>query len=465
MGERDVLTDAEQASLSLVRSWRDEVNATAGQCDTPRINELLIRELEQLKHAISARQIELTTAAVEASRDRLAATGQSAKYATSTTGLAVAIARRRHPMAGHRLVHQADVLTRDLPHVLAAMRAGELGETQAAILVRETDGLTPAQRAQVTEEISEKFRQLGDRGLGEAARAAAGRIAPDAIAARHAKAVADRHVTYRSAPDAMLRLSALLPLRDGLACVQALQAAADAAAPSATGTTRQRWRQAQADALVKRITAAAIEPPTAVSVNLLIPLDTLIGDGAAHLDGYGTIPGRLARELIDGCSDEAGPLIRRVFTAPGSGELISMESRARHYPGLLKDFIRYRDQRCRTRYCESPIRHIDHITPAADGGATSDINGRGTCERCNYDKELPGVSVTGTAAHTRHTIGSVTAHGAPPPPPGGRPAPSPPDATRDERRAVIRAMGYKIISLQDLAAGRLWDGHTPPQRE
>jgi hypothetical protein len=49
---------------------------------------------------------------------------------------------------------------------------------------------------------------------------------------------------------------------------------------------------------------------------------------------------------------------------------------------------------CRDPYCESPIRHLDHIIRRADGGPTILENGRGTCERGNYVREMPGWHIT-----------------------------------------------------------------------
>lgn len=505
MDETEVLGGAELAALSLVRSWRSAVNDTAGQYVSSRINELLIQELEMLHHAISARQIELTAQAVDDAAARIAGRENAAGVARRVTGAGVAMARRRNPITGQRLVHQALVLTRDLPHVLTAMRAGQLGETQAAILVRETDGLSSTQRAEVAEQVSQRWTVLGDRGLGEAARAAAARIAPEQIAARHTKAIGDRHVSFRSAPDAMLRLSALLPLRDGMACVQALQTAADAAlaaptavgptaeprsadqapagatAPTAeqtgrwglSGTRREQWRQAHADALVARITGQAPGfSPVAVKVNLLMPMDALTANGDAHLQGYGSIPGDLAHDLI-GAHPDLEPQIRRIFTAPDTGDLISMESRARTYTGLLREFIRLRDQHCRTPFCESPIWHIDHIRAAASGGRTTAGNGAGTCEHCNYAKQLSGNTVTGNAQHTAHTIGLVTAHSFPPAPPGGSAAPPaivlPPTPPRFADRTPARRSSTPRIpvtkaAIQDFMRN-LPGHHDAPRRQ
>ncbi|MCZ9883444.1 HNH endonuclease, partial [Arthrobacter sp. B2a2-09] len=82
--------------------------------------------------------------------------------------------------------------------------------------------------------------------------------------------------------------------------------------------------------------------------------------------------------------------LRRLYTAPGSGDLVGADSRARLYPPGLRRFIQARDDTCRTPYCDAPIRHFDHIIPWHDGGPTSQANGAGLCEACNHTKELNG---------------------------------------------------------------------------
>jgi len=79
-----------------------------------------------------------------------------------------------------------------------------------------------------------------------------------------------------------------------------------------------------------------------------------------------------------------------------------MESRARAFPRGLATFIELRDQRCRTPYCDAPIRHRDHAQPWAEGGLTTVENGLGLCERCNYAKEAAGWRVS-TSVDENHT--------------------------------------------------------------
>jgi HNH endonuclease len=90
-----------------------------------------------------------------------------------------------------------------------------------------------------------------------------------------------------------------------------------------------------------------------------------------------------------------------------------MESRSRLFPRGLAAFIGLRDQRCRTPYCDAPIRHRDHAQPWAGGGATSASNGLGLCERCNYVKDVAGWSVEPTVDEKySHTAKFVTPTGA-----------------------------------------------------
>lgn len=452
-----MLTEAERASLACVRSWREQVNAQAGQSDSPRIIGVLVQELEQLKEALTARQIELTAQAVHAARARCTPEQKASGWAERITGAEIAFARRRHPIAGSRLVRQALTLTESMPAVVDAMRDGVLGETQAAILVRETDGLTDAQRTRASEELRGQWSQLGDRRLADVTRRVVSRIDPDLADAKATAAARGRHVSWRSAPDSMLRLTALLPAKEGLACVQALQSAAAesmaearaaANGPAQRREVEQDQVRAQADELVARLTgrSTAQEQGVDVRVNLMIPIDSLTGDTAGHLEGYGPITASVARQLIEACPDENGPQIRRIFTAPGSGDLVGMESTSRTYRGLLRQFIRLRDQRCRTPFCESPIRQIDHIKPVAAGGATTARQGRGTCARCNYTKELPGYVVTGDAHDMQVRVGSVTRTSIPPPSPGAL------------EQELVSPLERRFVDI-------IWGGFTTPVRE
>ncbi|WP_231554590.1 HNH endonuclease [Arthrobacter sp. L77] len=150
------------------------------------------------------------------------------------------------------------------------------------------------------------------------------------------------------------------------------------------------------------------------------------GDDVEDASEFGPEPGR-ARE--DGPEARRGfeVWLRRLYTAPGSGELIAAESRARLFTANQRRFIQARDDLCRTPYCDAPIRHYDHIIPWHKDGPTSLANGAGLCEACNHTKELPGWTTrphrdSGTS-HARHALELTTPtghayHSTAPPLPG-----------------------------------------------
>lgn len=82
--------------------------------------------------------------------------------------------------------------------------------------------------------------------------------------------------------------------------------------------------------------------------------------------------------------------LRRVFTRPEDHQLVALESRGRAFPPGLRRMIMLRDDRCRTPFCDAPIRDIDHSRPVRKNGSTTYNNGSGLCARCNQIKENTG---------------------------------------------------------------------------
>jgi hypothetical protein len=172
-----------------------------------------------------------------------------------------------------------------------------------------------------------------------------------------------------------------------------------------------------ADTLIERITGASAGQAASVAVNVVISDQALLGveRSAAVIAGYGPVPAAMAQRLIsEAVSDgRARATLRRLYANPSSGALVALESRSRLFPQGLADFIGLRDQRCRTPYCDAPVRHRDHADPHRRGGRTSAANGLGLCERCNYVKETAGWQVnTETAPGERHTAEFITPTGA-----------------------------------------------------
>jgi hypothetical protein len=223
-------------------------------------------------------------------------------------------------------------------------------------------------------------RQLagkGDKRIIAAAKMIAYRLDPQAVVDRAAKAVNERPVTIRPAPDTMTDVTALLPDAQGVGVYAALKRAADT-----TFDGRSRG-QVMADTLVERVTGTPAEVTAPVAVNLAITDQTLLGGDTepAVLSGHGPIPAATARQMVyDAVRDKRSTAtLRRLYRHPRSNALVAIKSRSRRFPKASATFIDLRDQTCRTPYCDAPIRHHDHAHPHHKGGPTSALNGLGEC--------------------------------------------------------------------------------------
>jgi hypothetical protein len=402
-----------------------------------------LRALEDFKSAAAAAQARIAVSFDAAQRSAETNLGVPADERGRGVAAQIALARRESPAKGPRLLGLAKALVTEMPHTLAALDSGQLNEWRATLLVKETACLSAEDRCAVDEELAadtEAFDGAGDKTIISAAQAAAYRRDPRSVTQRASRAAAERHVSLRPAPDTMTYLTALLPVAQGVAVHAALSRHADSLRSG--GDTRSRG-QIMADALVERTTGTP-GGITGVAIQLVMTDRTLFqGDSEpARLPGYGIVPAGWARTLLNGSSGNtkhgAGPgeseggqelkfWLRRLFTAPGTGELVAVDSRARFFPAGLRRFIQARDDTCRTPYCDAPIRHFDHIIPWHDGGPTSLANGAGLCEACNHTKELPGWTAQTGAATTQHgtrhvlDIRTPTGHhyrSTAPPPPG-----------------------------------------------
>jgi uncharacterized protein DUF222/HNH endonuclease len=500
MGEPEQARTALAAAPGAGATVRDLIGALAairpctdGGDGAGMIDQL--RDLEDLKSAAAGLQAWIAVAFDADQRRAQAAAGVPADERGKGVAAQIALARRESPARGSRLLGLARALVTEMPRTLAALQTGELNEWRATLLVRETACLSAADRCAVDDRLAADagtFAGAGDRAVIAAARAAAHRLDPASVAHRARNAVADRRVSLRPAPDTMTYLTALLPVSAGVAVHAALSRRADTLA--GTGDTRSRG-QIMADDLVERVTGTP-GGITGIEIQLVMTDRTLFqGDSEpARLPGYGIVPAAWARAAVkDAAARDGGAAaaeaahsadapsgnvafnvwLRRLYTAPGTGELTAMDSRARFFPAGLRRFIQARDDTCRTPYCDAPIRHHDHIVPWHHGGTTTHGNGAGLCEACNHSKEAPGWRAVprpgpGEALRVRHTIEIRTPtghsyHSTAPPLPGtplsdtSRAAPqmagtAPSGSRRRKRQLLHHAKSLKRAHLKDARA-------------
>jgi hypothetical protein len=126
--------------------------------------------------------------------------------------------------------------------------------------------------------------------------------------------------------------------------------------------------------------------------------------------GTGDLQGRAERRraMIEAersvIQQDATITLRRLFTHPTSGQLVAMDSRSRFFPPNLAKFLKLRDRYCRGPYCNAPIRHLDHVTPAAKGGPTSAANGQGLCAHCNLVREAYSQAEASLSENGTHQV-------------------------------------------------------------
>ncbi|GGR54733.1 hypothetical protein J2S40_002622 [Nocardioides luteus] len=400
-----------------------------------------ITGLENLKCRAEAIQAEAAVRLDEATRARHTEAGVPARKVGDGVASQIALARRVSPAKGAKLLGLAKILTSEMPHTFALMKAGLFSQWQATILARETACLSLQDRRVIDHELcartpdgaAPKVVTMGLRQLENTAKKLAITLDQASVVARAASAEKDRRVRVRPAPDTMTWLGAMLPVKDGVAVFAALDQAAKAA--QAAGDQRTRG-QVMADTLVDRVTGREAGAKPKVEVKIVMTADSLTNtaDQPAMVEGYGPVPAAWAREALA----DAEVFVRRLLTDP-AGQLVAMESRSRKAPDGLAEFIAIRDESiCRTNGCDAPIRNIDHIERHADGGTTSADNLQGLCERCNQAKESlgwrsrpnPDGSIT-TITPTGHTYTS-------PPRDPWRPDPSPlSPAERKLRRVLV----------------------------
>lgn len=357
--------------------------------DTGRID--LIRALEELKCAAEGVQARVTADFHESQCDEAAAAGIPESRRSRGIAEQVALARRESPHRGRLHVGLAQRLATDLPCTAAALTAGRITEYRASLIARETSCLSHEDRLIVDATVAgdpERVAAMGDRRTAGEVRKLAAELDVEAVCERRRQAESERRVTIRPAPDQMAWVTALLPVQQGVALYAALRTAATAA--NAAGDPRPLG-QFMADTLVESVLGGSGVAPVALQL-VMTDRSLFLGEETpATLGDHGPVPAELARRLVAEQVDARSRVwLRRLYTHPGTGELVEMDSRQRRFPLGLRRLIQLRDQTCRTPWCDAPLRQSDHAEPHHGGGPTSLPNGQGLCQSCNLAKEAPG---------------------------------------------------------------------------
>ncbi|MFE5774886.1 DUF222 domain-containing protein [Brachybacterium sp. NPDC056505] len=407
---------------------------------------------EQLRSALGALEIRVTTALDERLREEDSAQGVAERDHGRRTAGEIRMASRVSPAIASARLHSGRRLVRDMPRMFEALADGRIGLDAAHAIGRSSGPLRPEQRGEVDRIIASREPDLDGASpaqWGREVSALAQQLDPRGEDGRHVRARMQRGVTVTPGPHGMGHVHAHLPALDCAAIQRKLTI--EAQSLKAQGDTRAH-AQIMADLFSDTLLGGDEQmDPVHLEVGVVITERTLIapdhGD-PAMIEGYGVVPPRTVRDEIvqrlprperdapqsapaesapaqdmpvtadatpedrrtltdddllspqepaetaaaDPFDEESRLTLRRLFTHPASGELIAMESRARAFPARLGYLVRLRDFRCAGPYCASSIRQIDHIQPHAQGGATSADDGQGLCAHCNSTKELLGTA-------------------------------------------------------------------------
>ncbi len=202
-----------------------------------------IRALEELTCAAAARQARATAAFDASRRAAQAARGCPAARRAAAWPAQIAHARRGRPTVASSTSGLARILTTEMPHTMAAFRAGRITEWRATLLVRETACLSLTDRHHVDAVLARdpgSRRRWATGELVAAVRQLPPPLDPAVGGPARRRAEAERTVTLRPAPDAMTYLTALLPVAQGVAALAALTREADSRRAAGEAAARAR---------------------------------------------------------------------------------------------------------------------------------------------------------------------------------------------------------------------------------
>lgn len=372
-----------------------------------------INAYECLKSAASAKQAEQACALEDIVTAERLSKGIREKHPSWGIGADVALARHESPRTGVQFLNYSRILTDDLSYASRGLKDGTITEDEAQLIVREVRNLRSENRRLIDQMLfCETHNAFGSGGaiLREMIRGWAAILEPATETDLEEKAMKGRYVDLYEIDAHRMKITGLLPLEYGVALCQVL--ARESGHAQAAGDTRNRG-QIAADFLLESVTG--IREPNGVPLQVsLVMTDRTLLQGhqePALIPGYGFISANKARSLFAG--NPQNPLdtwIRRLYTAPGTGDLVAMDSKARLFKGSLKTFITLRDQHCRTPYCNGRIEHLDHVVQVRRGGHTTAENSSSRCKWCNATKEAPDWEER-TISGDRHTIRVTTSSG------------------------------------------------------
>ncbi|SMH50762.1 protein of unknown function [Rathayibacter oskolensis] len=355
-------------------------------------------------------------------------------------------------VASRELEH-AQRLVEDLPVTRAALAEARLRWEAGQVICRVASTLPVDSRAEFDERAAELAVRMTPTQLRRAADRLRDELHEQPLTERHARAREDRAVWITPEVDGMATLCAHLPAPAAIGAFDRLDRIArvlrDGSGDGSSGGDERTLAQLRADALTDLLcdgditgttpvdrdadrSAPAFVPGVRAEIRLTLPASTAAGldDTAADLDGYGTIPADLARDLV-----ATGSTFTRVLTDPHTGTVTSVGRTHRVPPPQMRLHLQLRDQTCRFPGCTRAASRseADHTIEWRNGGDTALHNLASLCVAHHHvrhgDRWTYVLHPDGTAKWTTPTGRHVTTR---PPALPGRPPEPPPRPRFDE---------------------------------
>ncbi len=304
--------------------------------------------------------------------------------------------------AAARLISESLSLVESLPNTLTALENGRICPTQAAVIVEQSRTLPDEAVRAFEVEILRDAADLNRPRLTARCRRLREKLHPETLTARRVKAQADRCVVFEPDRDGMAWLSTYLPAEQALTIHTALDATArNLRSEDDPRTLPQLRADVLADILLGAGDTTGMVPDSgdicrcgstegsrtgqgarspSAKIVVTVPVFSLmrLTDEPAELEGYGPIPADAARRLA---ADATSWL--RLLTHPYTGAVLGLD-RTRYRPSEdLRMWVRLRERTCSFYGCSRPASRceLDHLTPWAGDGATSEDNLYPLCRR------------------------------------------------------------------------------------
>ena len=331
------------------------------------------------------------------------------------------------------VIAESRALADDLPGTRAALHRGEISYRNAQTLMGQAWSVPADAKAAFEAALLPSAANLTASKLKTKARMLRERLHPETITARHDTSITDRKVSVEPETDGMASLYWYDTAEQIDAAYRRITTTAlSLQGPEEPRTLTQLRADVLKDLLIDGVTPAGLAKGIRATVNVTVPVLTLMGlsDEPAHLAGYGPIDPETARRLAAGA-----PSFTRLLTHPETGVVLSVGRDRYKVPKDLKRYVQLRDETCRFPGCNRPAHEcdLDHTLDWQFQGCTEHENLASVCagdhglksETGWTAKQLPGGIIEWTSPTGRH-FRTEPAVDIRPSPPRRVPAPPPP---------------------------------------